>query len=158
MSSLYATQVGESFFVVTNSLAELQSVSDEFSSPGSHRLSLDHVRGLENIVERKFWTYRRYGDARLRSQPSIFNGLKGVADDAEALTLYVDLDRNIGVLDLISADSNDSTARQFRDVLSMPEPKPIGNREWEITFPISDDDPQETSWKVLWLFGLGVVV
>ena len=158
-SSLYATKVGDGYFVVANSLSELQSVSYEISSPRrSSSLVLSRLDGWDTIEVRQFWAYRRYVGAESRLPATIFNGLKGIQPEARGLILYADLEHKQGILRILTANNDYATAEHLHEMWRMPDPKSIGNGEWEVVFPFSEDDPQETSYQVWWLFGLGVAV
>jgi hypothetical protein len=156
-TSLYATEVGETYFVITNSLSELHSVSDEISS-ATRSAILSKIRGWDSIERREFWGYRKYKDARSRPPATMFNGLAGVESEAEGLILYVDLDHHRGVLRFLSTNPSDPTAGHLHDVWRMPPVKSIGDGEWETLFPLAESDPQETAFQVWWLFGLGTAV
>lgn len=157
-STIYATQVGEDYFIVANSLNELQNISYQMSSATRGGFALSDLRDWDTIENREFWAYRKYKHAGSRPAATVFNGLKGIQPDAEGLILYVDFEHQRGVLRLFSTNPDDPSAGHLHDMWRMPPAKSIGSGEWEMLFPLSESDPEETSFQAWWLLGMGTGV
>ncbi len=157
-SSLYVAQVAKTFVLFSNSLSELESVSGVLASSSNQEIVLPG-REWELVKKHQFWGCRMYRPAHARPAATVFNGLEGVQPEAEALILFVDFKRQKGIIRLISSNPNDSTRRTLRKFIRIPPAKPAGRGQWEFVFPLTGSGRYEdSSWSVMWLFGLGVAV
>ena len=156
LSSLYAAQIGNTYFVVSNNLDELQSASQEMGSSSEHA-ALPQIREWDSVKQHEFWGYRKLTSSESRPPATIFNGLKGIQPEAEALILYVDFEHKSGLLRVLSSNPDDQSAHNLSTIWKMPPPKSIGRGKWDISFTLTGSGTfPESSFQVLWLFGLGV--
>ncbi len=158
LSSLYATQVTHTYVVVSNNLEELKTVSNQLASSDEGAMP-PRIREWDDVRKHEFWGYRKYRLGQDQQTDPIFTGMRGIEPDADALILYVDLIHDVGVLRLLSSNTENTTANSLSSVWKIPPLTPSGQEEWETKFPLKGPGPySESSFKVLWLFGLGVVV
>jgi hypothetical protein len=157
-SSLYATQLGQSYLLVSNNLDELQGLARRLTSDNNGSKVLPGIREWQDVSQHRFWGYRRYHHPESAVERAA-GGTREIAPTAEALIVYTDSKERKGVLRLLSSSTEDQTARNINSTKMIPALKPSGVRAWQTTFPLSDANPfPNTSFGVLWLFGLGQVV
>ena len=100
----------------------------------------------EPVSKHEFWAYRQYHRSRPANRGAA--GLAGIPRDADALALFVDVDRRAADLQLFGpVGSNTLTLR--RDL------PPLENRRsgvWQADIPLSEDD--ETVQRLLTLMGM----
>jgi hypothetical protein len=153
-SSIYVTELGSTYFLVSNNLDELQSTSQGI---GLSTEQVPQIREWDSVRQHEFWGYRKLRSPESRPLATIFNGLRGIPPEAEALILYVDFDHKSGLLRIVSSNADDQTARKVSITWKMPPPRSDGRGQWDILFTLTGSGSfPESSFQVLWLFGLGV--
>jgi len=158
LSTLYATQIGRDYIVVSNNLDQLGGVSQRLVSPENHA-TLSGIREWSAVSRHEFWGYRKYRRNRLLDAETIFTGTRGINSDAEALVLYVDFQQKTGVLRVLGSPTEDTTAKSLNAMWEIPPLKHAGLGDWETKFPLDATGPfPESAFQVLWLFGFGVAV
>jgi len=157
-SSVYATQIGHTFILVSNNLEELKNASEQLTALHNGP-AVTGIREWDDVSHHEFWGYRKYRHDQPPAASTTFAGTKGIKPDAEALILYVDHKRNSGILRLLGSKVDDGTAKSLTAEMTMPPLKPVGPGVWANIFPLADAGPySETPFQIMWLFGLGVAV
>jgi hypothetical protein len=158
-SSLYATQIAQSYILVSNNLEELENVSGRLTSANNDAAVLAGIREWNDLSQHEFWGYRRYKHGKPRASIDRLAGTDLITPQAEAIVLYVDMRKRTGVLRLFSSSPDDATAGNINASRSITPLKPVGPKVWETVFPLAEVGPfpDSAGW-VLWLFGWGVVV
>src|SRR4029077_11143085 len=87
-SSIYATQVGQSYALVSNDLKDLQTLAARLSSHDGDSQSLTGVREWSSVSRHEVWGYRRYRQTGVVDQMAA--GMTDVGAGAEALAFFLD--------------------------------------------------------------------
>jgi len=157
-SSLYAVVVANSYLLVSNNLAELQSVADKLASvTDDSSRTLSGIRQWESVSRHEFWGYRRYRHTGVADRMAA--GMADVTPSAEALIFFLDSNKK-SVLRLLASD--DRTAEKMNAGISKagvgwPPLKASGARAWETAISFSGDEQSaERTFIVVGLFGFPV--
>jgi hypothetical protein len=159
-SSLYATQIVQSYILVSNSLEELKGVSAQLSSSDNDARVIQGIHEWNAFNAREFWGYRQFKHGEPRATDRVFFGNSDpIGAEADALILYVDVKKQTGLLRLVSSTSDDTTAKNINATRRITPLKRMVPKVWEAVFPLDEvgQFPESASW-VLWLFGCGVLV
>lgn len=158
-SGLFATQIAQSYMLVSNDLEELLNVSVTLASVNNDARVFAGIREWNDVTQHEFWGYRRYKHDKPRTAMDRLFGTDQITPQAEALILYVDLKKQSGVLRLRSTSPDDATAGNINESRTITPLKPAGPQVWEAVFPLAEVGPfPESAGWVLWLFGWGVLV
>lgn len=158
-STLFATQIANSYVVVSNDLQELLKISMALESGDKYDAQiLQGIRQWQEMKQHRFWGYRKYEHAAGSGLDRIY-GLGGVARSADALSVYVETERRRIILVLFSSDAKDPTAANINKTYSIPPLKSVGSGVWEADLPLTHGgSASDDAEGILWLFGWGVVV
>lgn len=158
-SSLYATQIEQSYILVSNDLEELRNISRRLTSANDDARVFAGIHEWNDVIQHEFWGYRKYRHGKPRAIDRLFGGTGQITAQAEAVILYVDMKKQTGVLRLFSSSADDATARNINATGMITPLKPVGPKVWETVFPLAEVGPfpDSAGW-VLWLFGWGVLV
>jgi hypothetical protein len=158
-SGLFATQIAQSYILVSNDLDELQHDSVRLMSVGNDAQVFAGIREWNDVSQHEFWGYRRYKHDRPRTGMDRLFGTDQITPQAEATILYVDLKKGSGVVRLLSSSADDATASKINATGRITPLKPAGEKVWEAVFPLAEVGPfPESAVWVMWLFGWGVAV
>jgi hypothetical protein len=158
-SSLYASQLGQSYLLVSNDLQELRNLAGRLidSSSGDVTRVLAGIPEWRDLSQRTFWGYRRYRHTNVPSVDAA--GMRNVTLAAEALWFYADWEHHAGVLGLRASQADDGTADQINATKTIPPFKRLAPGVWQTVVPLTfenrDPDPM---FGVAWLFGFGAVI
>jgi len=157
-SSLHATQVGQSYVLVSNDLQELQSLAEHLASSSADFQSPSGVRDWTSVTQHEVWGYRRYRHNDVVDPMAA--GMADVTPGAEALTFYFDSKRKAGVLGLLlKSPADERTVARMNSRAVLPPLKPSGVGAWQTTFPLTgDEDSFEHLANVAGLFGFATYV
>src|SRR5205807_2204009 len=106
-SSLYATQFAKAYLLISNDLTELQTIARILGSSDHGLQGLTGLRDWESISQHPFWGYRKY--RHVKNNNPVASGMSEVTPGAEALMFYVDFEKKVGVLRLISSVKDEGT-------------------------------------------------
>lgn len=158
-SGLFATQIAQSYILVSNDLDELLYDSVRLMSVDNDAQVFAGIREWNDVSQREFWGYRRYKHGKSRTAMDRLFGTDQITPQTEAAILYVDLKQGSGVVRLLSSSADDATASKINATGRIPPLKPAGPKVWETVFPLAEVGPfPESAYWVMWLFGLGAVV
>lgn len=158
-SGLFATQIAQSYVVVSNDLEELLKDSAHLASVDNDARVFVGIREWNDVSQHEFWGYRRYKHDKPPTAMDRLFGTDQITPQAEAAVLYVDLRKGSGVFRLLSSSADDATASKMNATGRMTPLKPAGEKVWEAVFPLAEVGPfpESADW-VMWLFGWGVAV
>jgi hypothetical protein len=149
----YATQVTQSYVLISNNLDDLHAMSAKLSASNAIPI-LSGIREWESISHHEVWGYRRY---RHDEENKAAAGTSEVLPDAQALVFFLDLKQRAGVVRLFSPTTG--TAEKIDGTRMLPPFKDAGTGTWETTIPLSGDAASgERMVRVMGLFGFGVYV
>ena len=157
-SSLYSTQIGQSYVLVSNDLSELQTTADRLSSSNQDALVLAGIREWDTVRQHDIWGYRRYRHSGITDP--VAAGMSDVTPAAESLIFFVDADKKVGVLRLLASDN--STADKINSAMAsarsvFPPLKTSGGGASETMIPFAGDEAtSERMFMVMGLFGFGI--
>lgn len=150
----FARQLAHSYVLVSNSLEDLRAIGAELSTR-SAMPTLTGIIDWASFSKHGAWGYRTYRHNKGAHQDAA--GTANVAPDAKALSLYLDLKQQTGVLRLYSP--TDTTAEKLNATRSLAPFKPAGSGTWEAIIPLSGNQKSSTLMFVaMSLFGFGVYV
>src|SRR6266481_2982881 len=132
-SSLYATQVAQSYALISNDLEELQTVAERLTSTGPQ--SSSGVREWASVSKHDVWGYRRYRQTEASRMAAA--GMTDVTHTGEALIFFFDLGQKAGVLRLLASDG--STAERINAEAKLPSLRPVSPGVWQTSIPLSGD-------------------
>lgn len=148
-SSLYGAVVANSYLIVSNNLAELQSIADKLTSPtDDSSQTLSRIREWELVSQHKLWGYRRYRHTGIVAGDA--SGMRDVTPSAEALLFFLDSKKKTCMLRLLASDS--STTEKINTWAVFPPLRSSGPGTWETTIPLANDE--QTSDRMFYVFGL----
>jgi len=157
LSSLYATQITETYLLISNRLVELQAVARRLSSSDQNLQTLAKLRDWEFISQHKLWGYRHYRHTGIVNP--VAAGTSVVTSGAEALMFFADFEKKVGVLRLLSSVTDEGTPAKINAKAVLPPLKPRGPGVWETTVPLAgNEDSSERIFAVMYLFGFGIYV
>lgn len=155
-STLYATKIGQSFFIVSNDLKELETIATRLtSSNGTPRDTVGFSRRAE-LFQHEMWGYRKY---RLNdTNDKMAAGIERVPPTAEELIFFVDATKGTIVLQLTLKDPTPEPAvAELFTSHKLPLPRRSNENTWEAAIPISTDEESfERIFSINFLFGFGV--
>jgi hypothetical protein len=158
-SGLFATQIAQSYILVSNDLDELLYDSVRLMSVDNDAQVFAGIREWNDVSQHEFWGYRRYKHDKSRTAMDRLFGTDQITLQAEAAVLYVDLKKGSGVVRLLSSSADDTTASKINATGRITPLKPAGEKVWEAVFPVAEVGPfPESAFWVMWLFGWGVAV
>jgi len=156
-SSLFATQLGSSYLVVTNDLVELQNVATKLAAPGNEPQAPNDLRDWATVSSHEVWGYRRYRHEEVMNREAA--GLSFVSPGANSLIFFADLDKKSATIRLLCSIEDESTATKINDRAMLPPLKSSGPEMWETMVPLSGDEESfERIFAVMDLFGFGVYI
>ena len=154
-SSLYAAKVAQSYFLVSNNLTELKEIASRLSTPNRPLPTLSKLREWESVRQHRLWGYRRY--RHTGTVNPVAAGTQEVTSGAEALIFFVDFDKKLGVIRLISSLADEGTAAKMNAKAVLPRFEPRASGIWETLTKFSgDEDSFERMVAVMYFFGFGV--
>lgn len=154
-SSLYASQIEQSYILVSNDVSEMQAVAGLLVSSGSKLPKAISTYDLGLADQHVLWGYRQYRQA----QDVTAAGMLDVTRTAKALILFLDLEKMTLVLRLLESGTNGSTASKMTAGSKLPAFKPVGSGVWELTMPVTDDQgTRERIFFIMWRFGFGAYI
>jgi hypothetical protein len=158
-STLYASQLGQSYVLISNDLQGLEKIAERLGSVNKGVQSASEIPEWGTLSQHGVWAYRKCRYIEIIDPPDAA-GMTDVTSSADSLVFYFNSDNRTGVLQLIASDK--STAERFnaRNTLTRetwPPLKQLSAREWETTIPLSGDDASaDRIFVVVGLFGFPV--
>jgi hypothetical protein len=154
-SSLYFTQVSETYLLVSNDLSNFQDIVGRLASSDQDLQALHHVRDWSSLEGHQFWGYRRYRHADIVNSAAA--GTSEVTPGAEALSFFLDFDKRTGVLHLFTSTTDEGTAAKMNARTTLPKFKRDSPGIWEASTRLAgNQDSAEQMFGVMYLFGFGV--
>jgi hypothetical protein len=154
-SSLYASQIEQSYILVSNDVSEMRAVAGLLVSSVSKLPKAISTYDLGLADQHVLWGYRQYRQA----QDVTAAGTLDVTRAARALVLFLDLEKMTLVLRLLESQTDGSTASKMTAGSKLPAFKPVGSGVWELTIPITDDQgTRERIFFIMWRFGFGAYI
>ena len=156
-SLLYAAQIAQAYLLVSNDLADLQTIARRLSSPDQDLCKSTQIPDWETVSHHRLWGYRRYRHSGIVNREAA--GMTDVTRGAEALMFYIDFDKKEGVLRLFSSVTDESTPAKMNTLPALPRFKRSGPGVWEtVTLFTGDEDSFERMFAIMYLFGFGIYV
>ena len=157
-SSLYAVQVEESYVVISNNSTEIKAVVAGLNSLEQNLQLLSKLRDWDSVNQHPFWGYRKYNRFQTEADPAAA-GTLGATKNDEALMFFIEFEKRIGVLRLISSQSNEAATAKLSKQGVLPRFQQVGPEIWEMTIQLTgDEDSFERMFDVMVLFGFGIYV
>lgn len=158
-SSLFATQVGQSYVLVCNDVGEIENLSQQLTSGKSSTARSIGLPDWSALKHYEMWCYRQYRHSGILDRGAA--GMKDATTSAQALTLLVDFEGKIARLRLFATD--DSTPDQINVSMKRANeawPRLVRSTDggmWESTIPLSPDQRTgESMFDIAALFGFGI--
>jgi hypothetical protein len=153
--SFYAAQVARAYFVVSNSLGDLQTVAKALASKATGEPQ--GIRDWAALQQRDAWGYRRYRHGAVKDR--LAAGMEDVRPGAEALVLLPNVKSSTLTQRLLGSPGAEATVTNINaHQLPFAPLKSAGAGAWETTFPVIQQDEQTATslLAVMHLFGFGV--
>ena len=155
-SSFFAAQVSDSYLLVSNGFKELQVTAGNLSSPKNAAI-LARIPDWKFISQHGVWGYRRYRHSGIVDREAA--GLSLVTESAEALVFFIDLNKQAGVLRLLSSSTDEKIATKLSEEMRLPKFENRGPRAWEARIPLGGDEKSfDRLGAMMDLFGFGAYV
>jgi len=158
LSVLFATQIGSSYIVISNSSDGIKAAVDSLQSPATNSSDATWSRDGKLVSGHNVWAFRHYrhvGDGNRDAA-----GMSDVPPGAEALLYFIDEAKMSSTLMLIGTSSDTSASIHLgRGTSSLPPLKPFLERKgcWETSFPLSgDSESNDRMLTVMGFFGFGI--
>jgi hypothetical protein len=151
-SSLYATQLGNSYVLVSNDRDEILNISRQLTSATAHMIDSDV---WASFSQHEFWGYRRYRHGGIGDRRAA--GTSFLSPAAEALVFFGDFDKGAATLRLVTPASDKTSVSTLRRA-GLPQFKELDAGVWEAAIPLQKSGEQLTEqlFFVSSLFGFGV--
>jgi hypothetical protein len=150
-SLFYAAHIGVSYLLVSNSLEDLRDIATRISS----KMTVPGIPDWEIICQHREWGYRRYRHSGVADRTAA--GMSSVTPSAEALMFFVDFDKEVSLMRLLSID--EATAAKINAKAKLPPLKSQGKGVWETKIPFAGNEESFGRLAgVMWLFGFGAYV
>jgi hypothetical protein len=157
-STLYASQLGQSYVLISNDLQGLEKIAERLGSVNESVQSTSEIPEWGTLSQHGEWAYRKYRHIGIIDP--VAAGMTDVTSSADALVFYFNSNKRTGVFQLIASDKSTAenfNARSTSEKMAWPPLKQIGAREWEATIPFSGDDASANRiFVVVGLFGFPV--
>lgn len=157
--TFYMSEVSQSYILISNDLAEIQSIASNLISADRNTRSLGGVRDWEFVNHHDYWGYRRYRhEGRVGDQDE--TGTEDVTSTATSLVFAVDFWQRTGWLRVLA--SNGSTAERINSRISTTRSslaplRPSGTGAWETKVRFTGDDKAaESMFFLMGMFGFAV--
>lgn len=156
-STLYAAQVGRSYVLVSNDLAEIQTVGEYLTSAAAGAEGLSGIRDWEFVRRHDMWAYRRCRFAGVVDTSAV--GLGDFTPAALAVAFWIEPGRKSGTLRLFTSPGDASAAVRFNEKMRQPGAllsplAPAGPNLWEVSVSIAEGRRSgEELFEVTGLFG-----
>jgi hypothetical protein len=156
-SSFYATQIASSYLLVSNNLEDLQVTAKGLISSENPGRILAGIPDWELVRQHKVWGYRRYRYSGVVDREAA--GMSFIPPGVEALIFFVDFEKKVGVIRLLSSDISEDTAAKISAGAKLPPLKPQGAGVWEARIPLAgDEESSDRLIQAMELFGFGAYV
>jgi hypothetical protein len=157
-STLYGSQCGQSYVLVSNDLHELVTLAERLSLSSKGIQSASVIPKWEVLSQHEEWAYRKYRRAGIVNADAA--GMTDVTPSADALVFFIDSDNRSGILQLIASDKGTAEHINARFAIAKVEWPPLkspGAGLWETTIPFSGDEASaDRLFVVVGLFGFPV--
>jgi hypothetical protein len=150
-STLFATQVGKSYLLVSNDVAELQQLQRRLTLPITKEEHAKAINKWEGLLEHEMWGFRQYRQAGVQNRMA--SGMDDVPPGAESLMFYLDA-RNQTVIVRLNVDDSTSefAVAKLYSSNRLPPPRTSGSGAWKVAMPLSGN--QESSDRTFILMGM----
>lgn len=152
-STLYATQVADSYLLVSNSLEELRIMAERLWSSEADTKILGAIPGWEFVSKHEMWGYRRFppGFVDTLSLPKV----SPFASGTEAVVVAADWKKKNVTLQVLSSPRDEkSTATRLNELGMFPRMVRITPGVWKTTFSLIGID--ERDFDLIYLLGFAV--
>ena len=157
-SSLYATQVGQSYVLIANDPKELQTIAQHLASTDVDAHRLTEIREWASVSHHDMWGYRRYRHAGIVDPMAA--GMADVTPTAENLIFFLNPAQKSAVLRLLASDESTAekiNAEMVKTRITWSPFRPTGAGAWETTISFSgDENSADRTFVVIGLFGFPV--
>jgi len=135
-STLFATQVGKSYLLISNDVAELEQLQRRLTSPITKEESAKAVNLWGGLLQHEMWGFRRYRQTGVQHRMHLEWGM--CLWVPIQLTFCLDSKNPEVVVRLIVDDSTDGSAvARLYSSNRLPSPRPTGSNGWEAIMPLS---------------------
>jgi hypothetical protein len=155
----FASQIGESFFVLTNNVEDVEDLALDLKAPRDDFQTLGEMRDWDIINSYEFWGYRR-----VRRGPEVnatAAGLIYISPAVQRLTFFVDSRtfRRKAVFRIFgSTDKVDSPVIPDLERI-LPKFGASDNGTWQTTIPMTRDQVwKDRTTIVMFMFGFGFYI
>jgi hypothetical protein len=152
-SSIYTSQIGSSYLLLSNDLGALQDVVHALTTADASS-AVTGVRDWAIVSGHEEWAYRRYRHTTTLDRNAA--GLTNVTPTADVLMFFLNSDRKSGVLRLLASDERtaDRLNRSMEAALAWQPLQPSGPSAWETTIRFTGDDASgQRTFVIFGLFG-----
>lgn len=155
-SLLYATQVGQSYALVSNDLNDLETLAERLTSRDGELRVLNDVHDWGFLSQHDVWGYRRYRHTGVADRMAA--GMTDVGPGGEALAFFVDPGKKVIVLRVyLNPPSDERTVTMMNSRATLPPLKPSRAGLWDARIPLSgNEESSERTFIVVGLFGFAV--
>jgi len=163
-TTFHAIQLGHSYVLISNDMAELQTIAGKLTSSDDSAQGLNGVRDWKVFSSHEYWGYRR--NLRGGALPPDATQVSEMLPGAETLIFWVDPKENTGRLQVIDPTLNEGAAARVNERLALdpsvafPGFKSVGAGRWETTIPLSAEGGRTSArmFYVMSWFGFVVYV
>jgi hypothetical protein len=155
-SLFFAAQVGDSYLLVSNGFKELQVTAQNLASPKDPAMVVP-IGDWKLISQHNLWGYRRYRHGGIVDPEAAGSHL--VPESASALIFFVDLDKQVGALRLLSSPKDEKIVAKLSEPMKLPTFENRGSGVWESRIPLGANE--ESFYRlgaIMDLFGFGTYV
>lgn len=157
-SSLYATQIGKSYVMLSNKLEDLEIAAKQLAAGDHAAQGISKLKDWELVQQYEVWGYRRYRHENLVDRTAA--GMSHITNGAQALLFTFDWKQNKFRIRLHCVPGEESTPSKINSLAIFGRLKALGGGVWEKVLPIvgGEEDTLERLASVMDLLGFGVYV
>jgi hypothetical protein len=154
-SSVFATQVADSYLVVANDIKDLTEIVGQLNSAKNISGSSDSMRGLDSVRQHELWGYRHYRHDEIVDRTAA--GMADVTPGTEALYFYVDVADKKAVLGILGSAGGAGTIKNINLADFLPALEERGAGTWESTISLAGNEKSYAQvFGVMGLFGFAI--
>ena len=150
-TKFYAAQIGNSYFVMTNSPEDFQQAASALTATDSSTPAAVNVFGWNSFSTHKYWAYRAFGRSGDTGSPSQMS-------DVVALALFADLEKSQWFIRVHSSDKTMKTKPKVLRPSELNQLQPQGAGIWQAKLPTTNDGTHNPMFGVFALLGFGLAL
>jgi hypothetical protein len=156
LSTLYATQIKQSYLLVSNDLKVLEALAQRLTSSNGNSQGVVGFHDWGELLQHEMWGYRRYRLSDTHNKMAA--GVEDVPARADGLVFFLEAQHQIVAVRLILKDpSAESAAAAMYSRYQLPSPTPAGEGVWETRIRLSDTKESfAQTFGIIGLFGFAV--